>query len=538
MTRSSCCYYYYYYYYYYYSSYALPIDLIRSFVIVVIMNSQDAASKLSGNSLTPKMGLVEIRKLLDDVIVFMRWQAEGSLLAVALEPIPDLVPTDILVDLKWLREDLMCVAANALKFSRERFLVPVIVRVTIDTDENNNDEQMLCFSFIDSGRNLSNDRLLTLFDHPMTLSNERLGMGGRGLGLYCLRERVTAMGGRCGAKTRSDGLEGTEVWFSIPLLHADINTKTFDIQQHYGSKIRASDTNASALNVPSSSKSKTSEFVTALGGSHRTSHDRPSLSTKPWSYDTSIRQSTKSSSREPINSSRSATSALVSTKASTKTPRQTPRQTPRLTTRQPSMDTSPVISSLKPSLDQVDEDITNEDITEEITSEDTGLGALPILIVDDSIAILKMVKRSILNELPDLVIKEARDGHEAFDRVQEETNGFHVIITDIQMPNCDGFDFTLRVREYESKNRLPPTMIVGMSANYQEKILAQSQACGMDGFLHKPFQLQTLLDVISHIQLHREITAQMDSMHQEVAPTRPSQVRLFDSILFDITRLI
>ena len=168
------------------------------------------------------------------------------------------------------------------------------------------------------------------------------------------------------------------------------------------------------------------------------------------------------------------------------------------------------MASIKPSLDQVDEDL--------------GLGALPILLVDDSITILKMIKRSILNELPDLVIKEARDGHEAFDRVQEEKNGFHVIITDIQMPECDGFDFTLRVREYESRNRLPATMIVGMSANYQEKFIMESQSCGMDGFIHKPFQLQTLLDVINHVQFHRELTKHLDGLHEETTSTRPHKV--------------
>ena len=122
------------------------------------------------------------------------------------------------------------------------------------------------------------------------------------------------------------------------------------------------------------------------------------------------------------------------------------------------------ISSLQQSLDKI--------------SKTKGGATLPILIVDDSIAILKMMKRSINNELPDVVIKEARDGHEAFDRVQEETNGFHVIITDIQMPNCDGFDFTMRVREYESRRRLPRTIIIGMSANYMEKIIMDCHNSG------------------------------------------------------------
>ena len=65
--------------------------------------------------MVPNVGLIEIHKLMDDVIVFMRWQAEGSPLTVTLEPIPAHLPTDILADLRWLREDLMCVAANEIQ---------------------------------------------------------------------------------------------------------------------------------------------------------------------------------------------------------------------------------------------------------------------------------------------------------------------------------------------------------------------------------------------------------------------------------------
>ena len=33
---------------------------------------------------------------------------------------------------------------------------------------------------------------------------------------------------------------------------------------------------------------------------------------------------------------------------------------------------------------------------------------------------------------------------------------------------------------------------------------------GMDGFMHKPFQLQTLMDVINHVQLHRDLTEELE----------------------------
>ena len=473
--------------------------------------------------MVPNVGLIEIHKLMDDVIVFMRWQAEGSPLTVTLEPIPAHLPTDILADLRWLREDLMCVAANALKFSRERSMVPILVRLTIDVNDDDM-KPMLCFSFVDSGRNLSKERYSTLFDHPKVMSNERMGMGGMGLGLYCLHERVTAMGGRCGARARFDGLEGTDIWFSIPLRCADAKVKTFELQDHNNptSQVHAFDhseiemvgKNTSAVMIPSGRDGKKlnpSEFVTALGGSRRSSSSSTHRDRLSLQQDGSLGGTLGGpDNNESLRSSgRSVYNAFISNKTMQPLPVNKFATDTAARKSYKSVDESPV-ASLKQALGRVRED-------------KNGM-ALPILIVDDSIAILKMTKRSIINELPDLVIKEARDGNEAFDRVQEEMNGFHVIITDIQMPECNGFEFTRRVREFEEQHGSPPAMIIGISANYQEKIVEESQACGMDGFMHKPFQLQTLLDVINHVQFNRDLTKQMDDLHKETTASLVPQV--------------
>ena len=41
---------------------------------------------------------------------------------------------------------------------------------------------------------------------------------------------------------------------------------------------------------------------------------------------------------------------------------------------------------------------------------------------------------------------EAKNGEEAFEIVLETATSFELIITDIQMPICDGFQFTRKVR--------------------------------------------------------------------------------------------
>ena len=114
-----------------------------------------------------------------------------------------------------------------------------------------------------------------------------------------------------------------------------------------------------------------------------------------------------------------------------------------------------------------------------IKSVQDVLGQLPILLVDDAVSIIKITKRAIQNECANISFMEAKNGEEAFERVVEAVTSFELIITDIQMPICDGFEFTRRVRKMERDQGLAPKMIIGISANDQQKIAEEAKECGM-----------------------------------------------------------
>jgi CheY-like chemotaxis protein len=128
-----------------------------------------------------------------------------------------------------------------------------------------------------------------------------------------------------------------------------------------------------------------------------------------------------------------------------------------------------------------------------------ALGDLPILIVDDSIAILKMMKKAIQNECDGVEIVEAKNGEEAY-QAFVNNNGFDLVLTDIQMPVLDGIGFARKVRAYEREKGKHSSVIVGISANEQEKVASDAKAAGMDGFMTKPFKLSSLLDIINEIE--------------------------------------
>ena len=53
---------------------------------------------------------------------------------------------------------------------------------------------------------------------------------------------------------------------------------------------------------------------------------------------------------------------------------------------------------------------------------------------------------------------EAKNGEEAFERVVEAATSFELIVTDIQMPICDGFQFARKVRSQLSEFDTPLTL--------------------------------------------------------------------------------
>jgi CheY-like chemotaxis protein len=149
-----------------------------------------------------------------------------------------------------------------------------------------------------------------------------------------------------------------------------------------------------------------------------------------------------------------------------------------------------------------------------------------LLVVDDSLAILKMLKMTLEKNGYDVIT--AVNGLEALQYFQnsiEETfsskqqqlpaistkSGRHIIrvfdgiLMDIQMPVMGGIESITKIREHE-KNSHPNAhllrhhLIVAMSAGNDDETLAEVYTAGADEFLAKPFNLQAFKKIL---QEHR-----------------------------------
>jgi two-component system chemotaxis response regulator CheY len=106
-----------------------------------------------------------------------------------------------------------------------------------------------------------------------------------------------------------------------------------------------------------------------------------------------------------------------------------------------------------------------------------------ILIVDDSVALRKILQRVIRNAgVAVTEIQEAGDGQVALRSLE----GFKpdVILSDINMPNMDGLQFLGHVKASETLKHLPVIMISTEAS--REKVLEAIQL-GASGFIRKPF---------------------------------------------------
>ena len=116
--------------------------------------------------------------------------------------------------------------------------------------------------------------------------------------------------------------------------------------------------------------------------------------------------------------------------------------------------------------------------------------ATNILVVDDNPDLGLTLKMAL--ELEGYKAELATTGMEALAKQRQKPA--HVVITDIFMPDSDGFELIATVRrEY------PETRIVVMSGGGQKlkrDYLSSAELMGVDATLQKPFEITDLLKVL------------------------------------------
>lgn len=120
-----------------------------------------------------------------------------------------------------------------------------------------------------------------------------------------------------------------------------------------------------------------------------------------------------------------------------------------------------------------------------------------VLIVDDDELFLEMVATGLQMQLPGVQVFFAQTGSSAVSFVQ--THPVDLVITDLYMPDVDGFEILFRVREHCPE---VPVIIVTGFRFADVNVFVKNLGCAL--FLEKPFDVEMLARSVQQI-LSQEI---------------------------------
>jgi two-component system, chemotaxis family, CheB/CheR fusion protein len=143
--------------------------------------------------------------------------------------------------------------------------------------------------------------------------------------------------------------------------------------------------------------------------------------------------------------------------------------------------------------------LRSEGKSNELTAKLAGqqLTNLSVLIVDDSLDTIEMLRK--LLELEGAIAETATTGSEALEILRQKK--FDLLISDISMPEMDGFELLRRIRTQPTTTKLPAVALTGFGRAEDAK---RADTEGFAAHLTKPIDLNRLIETIHHVLVSQE----------------------------------
>ncbi|MCF0146312.1 MAG: response regulator [Eubacterium sp.] len=142
-------------------------------------------------------------------------------------------------------------------------------------------------------------------------------------------------------------------------------------------------------------------------------------------------------------------------------------------------------------LERAEAPAASESSSSENPIEDVDLNGLHILLAEDN-ELNREIAEELLSE-SGLILTTAVDGQDAVDIFNASPVGtFACIFMDIMMPNLNGYEATMAIREM-ARPDAETIPIIAMTANAFAEDMAKSKAAGMNDHLSKPIEIDKVL---------------------------------------------
>jgi len=123
----------------------------------------------------------------------------------------------------------------------------------------------------------------------------------------------------------------------------------------------------------------------------------------------------------------------------------------------------------------------------------TNTTDLKFLVVDD-FSTMRRIVRGLLREMGCNNAEEAEDGAVALQMLKAQK--FDFVVSDINMPNMNGFDLLKAVKADDTLKHIPVLMVTAEARKEDIVLAAQS---GAAGYIVKPFTKATLEEKVQKI---------------------------------------
>jgi excisionase family DNA binding protein len=115
-----------------------------------------------------------------------------------------------------------------------------------------------------------------------------------------------------------------------------------------------------------------------------------------------------------------------------------------------------------------------------------------VLVVDDDPQVREVVRVNL--ELEGYAVREAANAEEGLAALEDDAPD--LILLDVMMPQVDGWEMLRRVQERHGMGSIP---VVMFSGKVDEGARAEAAERGAQGFVGKPFDLQSLIEQTKQI---------------------------------------
>ena len=115
---------------------------------------------------------------------------------------------------------------------------------------------------------------------------------------------------------------------------------------------------------------------------------------------------------------------------------------------------------------------------------------MTLLLVDDNRDLLEFLREALSNEFAEILT--AQSGNKAL-KIIASGKMPDIIVSDVNMPDGDGYQLCSALKNNEKYNHIP---VVLLTARGEEQSQSDSYKLGADGFIPKPFEMETLTELL------------------------------------------